>query len=307
MRAIRPLVLVLFLSAMQLAGPWHAVAAEDASLTRQIAALEQRAHGRLGVAFLDATGSRAFAYRGQERFPFCSTFKFLVAAAVLQKSMAAPALLDRRIRYGEGDLLSHAPVTRKNVTQGMTVAELCAAALQVSDNTAANLLIRELGGIRAVNAFAKSLGDTAFRLDHLEPALNAAIPGDPHDTSTPEAMARSMREIALGKVLGPSQRDRFVAWIKGNTTGDTSIKAGLPPGWAVGDKTGGGSYGTSNDVAVIWPPNGKPIVLAVYFTQQQKDAPARRDVLADATRLVLLHFFPETEGSSTADNRPKCY
>ncbi|WP_407918614.1 class A beta-lactamase [Solidesulfovibrio fructosivorans] len=278
---------------MQLTGPWHAAAAGDASLTRQIASLEQRAHGHLGVALLNASGALAFTYRGQERFPFCSTFKFLVAAAVLQKSLADPALLDTRIRYGEGDLLSYAPVTRKNVARGMTVAELCAAALQVSDNTAANLLIRQLGGTRAVNAFARSLGDTAFRLDHLEPDLNAAIPGDPHDTSTPEAMARSMREIALGKVLGPAQRDRFVAWIKGNTTGDTSIRAGVPPGWTVGDKTGGGAYGTSNDVAVIWPPHGKPIVLAIYFTQQQKDAPARRDVLADAARLVVKHFLGE--------------
>ncbi len=172
----------------------------------------------------------------------------------------------------------------------MSIAQLCAATVQYSDNTAANLLIKGLGGLEAVNRFTQGIGDPAFRLDRREPDLNSAIPGDLRDTTTPAAMAASVKKIVLGEVLGASQREQLIVWLKGNTTGDASIRAGAPAGWIVGDKTGAGDYGTTNDVAVLWPPKGAPVVLAVYFTQPQQDAESRRDVLAAATRLVMAHL-----------------
>ncbi len=270
--------------------PARAGADPGPPLREQLAQLEKSANGRLGLACIDAGSGRRFQYRGDERFPFCSTFKLLLAAAILKKSMAEPGLLDKHVDYRESDLLSHAPVTREHLRQGLSIARLCAAALQYSDNTAANLLLEEIGGVEAVNRFARSLGDRAFRLDRLEPDLNTARPNDPRDTTTPAAMAASVETVVLGSVLAPPQREALVAWLKGNTTGSASIRAGVPSGWAVGDKTGSGDFGTTNDVAVLWPPRGGPLVLAVYFTQPRKDALARRDVLAAAARLVLQHF-----------------
>lgn len=258
-----------------------------ADLPARLAALEKSANGRLGVACIDTGTGRRFGFRDRERFPLCSTFKLVLAAAVLDKSQTDPALPAKHIRYGEHDLLAWAPVTKNNLAQGMDVAGLCAATLQYSDNTAANLLLRELGGPRALTAYARRLGDLSFRLDRVEPELNSAIPRDPRDTTTPGAMAVTTAKLVLGSALPPSQRAQLVAWIKGNTTGNDSIRAGVPAGWTVGDKTGSGAFGTTNDVAVIWPPKGAPLVLVVSFTQREKDAPARKDVLAAATRLVL--------------------
>jgi beta-lactamase class A len=273
------------------AAPGSAWAGPDGvkALNGQLAALEREAGGRLGLVLRDPATGRRFAYQGGERFPLCSTFKLVLAAAVLHKSQDDPGLLAQPLAYGPGDLLAWAPVTRRSLEQGrpMTVAELCAAAIQVSDNTAANQLLGKLGGPEALTAYARSLGDQAFRLDRREPDLNSAVPGDPRDTTTPEAMARTVEKLVLGDALGAPQRRQLADWLKGNTTGGESIRAGAPAGWTVGDKTGSGGYGTTNDVAVLWPPQGGPLVLAVYFTQAQKDAHARKDVLAAATRLTL--------------------
>ena len=261
--------------------------AEPATLAQELAALEASANGRIGVALINTATGKTFEYRGNERFAFCSTFKLIVAAAVLHQSESQPGLMAKHIRFKESDLLSWAPIARTKLKSGMSIAELCAAALQYSDNTATNLLIKELGGLAVVNRFAQSLGDPAFRLDRWEPDLNSAIPGDPRDTTTPMAMASTLDKLIFGQALAPAQREQLTTWLKGNTTGDESIRAGLPPGWIAGDKTGAGDYGTTNDVAALWPPAGAPLVLAIYFTQNQKDAKSRRDVLAAATRLVV--------------------
>ena len=137
-----------------------------------------------------------------------------------------------------------------------------------------------------MTAFAQSIGDVTFRLDRTEPALNSAIPGDKRDTTTPLAMAESLRKLTLGNALGEQQRAQLVTWLKGNTTGGQSIRAGLPANWAVGDKTGAGDYGTTNDIAVIWPENHAPLVLVTYFTQPQQDAKSRKEVLAAAAKIV---------------------
>lgn len=256
-------------------------------LAQELAALEASAKGRIGVALINTATGKTFEYRGDERFAFCSTFKLIVVAALLDRSSTQPGLMAKHVKFRESDLLSWAPIARAKLKSGMSVAELCAAALQYSDNTATNLLIKELGGLTAVNRFAQSLGDASFRLDRWEPDLNTSIPGDPRDTTTPMAMAATLDKLVFGKALAPAQRELLTTWLKGNTTGDESIRAGLPPGWIAGDKTGSGDYGTTNDVAALWPPAGAPLVLAVYFTQNQKAAKSRRDVLAAATRLVV--------------------
>ncbi|EOU3147407.1 class A beta-lactamase BlaA [Yersinia enterocolitica] len=262
-------------------------AAIPGSLDKQLAALEHSANGRLGIAMINTGNGTKILYRGARRFPFCSTFKFMLAAAVLGQSQSQPNLLNKHINYHESDLLSYAPITRKNLAHGMTVSELCAATIQYSDNTAANLLLKELGGLAAVNQFARSIGDQMFRLDRWEPDLNTALPNDPRDTTTPAAMAASINKLVLSDALHPAQRNQLTAWLKGNTTGDATIRAGAPTDWIVGDKTGSGDYGTTNDIAVLWPTKGAPIVLVVYFTQREKDAKPRRDVLASATKIIL--------------------
>jgi beta-lactamase class A len=253
----------------------------------RLAALEASTGGRLGVAALNIANGATASHRPNERFAFCSTFKVLAASAILKRSAAEDGLLEQRIIYTKDALVNYSPITSKHVGVGMTVSEICAAGLQYSDNTAANLMIRLLGGPRAVTAFARSIGDHEFRLDRWETALNDAVPGDPRDTATPAAMMTNLRRLALGDLLGTKRREKLVAWMLGCMTGAKRIRAGVPAGWSVADKTGTGDYGTTNDIAVIWPPGKPPIVLAVYFTQHEENAPARDGVIASATRIVV--------------------
>lgn len=262
------------------------------SVNAALAKLEASANGRLGVAAIDTGKRMRVQYRADERFPFCSTFKTIVAAAILKQSESAHGLLDKRLHYNKDDVMQsgYAPVTQKHIADGMTIAELCAATLQYSDNAAANILMKELGGPTAVTAYARAIGDANFRLDRWEPDLNSAIPGDERDTTTPTAMEQSLQKLMLGDALASMQRAQLVAWLKGNTTGGKRLLAGVPKGWIVGDKTGTGSYGTTNDAGVLWPVHGAPIVAVIYFTQNDKDAAPRDDVIATATRVVVRAF-----------------
>ncbi|AOY00032.1 class A beta-lactamase [Jeongeupia sp. USM3] len=253
----------------------------------QFSALEKKYRGRLGVCLLDTASGVQTGYRADERFAFCSTFKVMLAGAILERSTRVAGLLQQRISYKQSEVVSYSPVSGKHVADGMTVSGLCAAAVQYSDNTAANLLIKLLGGPAAVTAFARSIGDREFRLDRWETALNSAIPGDPRDTTTPAAMARSLQTLALGDALPLPQRTQLQDWLRGNTTGDKRIRAGVPAGWRVGDKTGSGDYGTTNDIAVLWPPGRAPVVLAVYFTQPDAKAKWQDEVIAAATRIAV--------------------
>lgn len=249
--------------------------------------LEAASGGRLGVAALNTADGRELLHRADERFPFCSTFKMMLSAAVLARE---PSVLQQRIRYDKGDLVAHSPITEKNLDDGMTIEALCAATIQYSDNTAANLLIRHLGGPEAVTAYARTIGDRQFRLDRLETELNSAIPGDPRDTTTPAAMMASLHKLALGDALPPAKREILADWLIGNTTGATRIRAGVPSSWRVGDKTGAGDHGTVNDIAVLWPPGKPPIVLAVYLTQPGKDDAIRPEILGQAAKIVIDAF-----------------
>lgn len=280
--------LLLALASSPLLGACAAATPRSTSAVAQarLAALETASGGRLGVYALNTADGSSISQRGDERFPLCSTFKLVASAAILAQQMREPDLLSQRIKYTPVEVVTYSPITEKHLTDGMTVAELCAAAIQYSDNTAGNMLIKILGGPPAVTAFARSIGDNEFRLDRWETELNSAIPGDARDTTTPAAMAATVQKLVLGNTLAAPQREQLQAWLRGNTTGATRIRAGVPAGWIVGDKTGGGDYGANNDVAVLWPPGKPPVVLALYMTQREKDAKPKNEVLAEATRVV---------------------
>jgi beta-lactamase class A len=252
--------------------------------------LEASSGGRLGVAALNTADGSYVGYRESERFPMCSTFKLLVVALVLKRSMAERSLLDERVRYGDADLVANSPVTKRRAGEGMTIGELCAAALQHSDNTAANLLLTAVGGPEVLNQFALSIGDEWFDLLRGEPEVNASVPGDMRDTTTPRAMMLDVQKLLLADdVLGPQQREQLKAWMLGNATGAARIRAAVPgSGWLVADKTGSGDYGTANDVAVVYPPSAAPFVIAVYFTGvMPKQTLPRDEVVAEAARIVF--------------------
>lgn len=252
----------------------------------QLAALEQAAGGRLGVAAWRQGSELRVAYRADERFPLASTFKAMLAGAVLARSVSQPGLLDQHVRYEKKELVTYSPITEQHLADGMSVADLCAATLQYSDNSAANFLMTLLSGPQAVTAFARSIGNTVFQLERWETELNSAIPGDVRDTASPASMAYSLQQLLLGNSLPAPQRQQLDAWMRGNTTGDKRIRAGVPAGWQVADKTGSGAYGSVNDIGVAYPPSGAPLVIAVYYTREQKKADTNQDIITAATRIV---------------------
>jgi beta-lactamase class A len=241
---------------------------------------------------INTANNQQIEYRSNELFPFCSTGKVMVVGAILKASESNPQLMQRQLHYSKQDTESsgYAPITGQHIKDGMSVSALSQAAIAYSDNGAMNQLLQILGGTQMVSTFAKSIGDNKFNLVRTEPQLNTAIPGDERDTTTPVAMALSLQKLSLGTALDKKQQAQLQEWLKANTTGDKRIRAGVPKGWTVGDKTGTGSYGTTNDVAVIWPPQAKPIVLVVYFTQNKKDTKPNDQVIAQATKIVIDEF-----------------
>lgn len=248
--------------------------------------IETSTGGRLGVAIVDLETGRRIGYRDRERFPMCSTFKVLLVAAVSSKIPD----LSRSVAYGRGDLLAYAPVTRRNVSSGhMSIRDLCEAAIVYSDNTAANLLLAQIGGPSAVTHYARSIGDAITRLDRTEPALNQGSPGDPRDTTTPSAMARDLAAIA--------RNAQIVSWMRACRTGSTLLRAGLPPGWTVGDKTGMGGaenrFGdsdTRNDIAIVWRGRRAPLIITAYLTGAAVHAAQRDAAIASVGRLAAREF-----------------
>jgi beta-lactamase class A len=275
---------VMAAAGLALATTRPSAAADAPALNDELAKIEARSGGRLGVAVLDAGSGLTAGHRADERFPMCSTFKLLAVAAVLKRVDAGRERLDRRIRFEARDLEAYSPATKDHAGQdGMTMAELCAAAMTWSDNTAANLILASLGGPRGVTANARFLGDMVTRLDRTEPTLNEAIPGDPRDTTTPAAMLKNIHAVVLGGALSAAARGHLIGWLVGNRTGDARLRAGLPSGWRCGDKTGTGEHGTANDIGVLWPPQGAPVIVAAYLTESTAGVAA----LADVARAVV--------------------
>jgi beta-lactamase class A len=252
--------------------------------------LEARFDARLGVFGVDTGTGRTVAHRADERFAYASTFKALAAAAVLAGTTAAE--LDQVVRYSERDLVSRSPVTAKHVRTGMTLRAVADAAIRYGDNTAGNLLLERLGGPAGFERALRELGDQVTKPARTETALNEAKPGDPRDTSTPRALATDLRAYAVGDALDDGDRALLVGWLRGNTTGDKLIRAAAPAGWQVGDKTGTGGYGTRNDIAVLWPPGGAPIVLAIMSSRDKRDAGHDDALIAQAAALAIEALKP---------------
>lgn len=288
----RTLLSAVPLAAPALLPPGAQAAGEDDradALRRALAGLEARHGGRLGVAALDGTGALLAAHRGDERSALCSTFKCLAAACVLARVDRGAESLDRRVRYGEDALVPYSPATARHAGDGggLTVGEPCGAAVTLSDNTAGNLLLDGFGGPAGLTAFLRTLGDGTTRLDRRETALNEAAPGDPRDTTTPAAMAATLRTLVLGAAaLSPASRERLAAWLVGCTTGGKRLRAGVPAAWRVGDKTGTGGNNATNDVAVLWPPGRAPVVVAAYYAEARAPEAERNAVLAEVGRLA---------------------
>lgn len=258
------------------------------------AAIERQCGGKLGVFAIDTGPGRVLAWRADERFPFCSCFKAPLSAFVLSTVDRGQLRLDQRISYGAADIAPsiYAPITRLHLADGaMTVEALCAAAMEYSDNIAANLLLREAGGPAALTAWMRSTGDTAFELSHNEPALNRSRLGDAHDTTTPQAMASSFRRFAQGDVLSQASRTRFTGWLVANTTGGQRLRAGLPNSWRVGDKTGTWNEGwfSTVDVALAWPPGRAPWIISGFVTNHASTA-AGETALAQVGAVVVEAF-----------------
>ncbi len=258
---------------------------------KHLSSIEEREGGRLGVFVRDTGTGATIGHRVDERFPMCSTFKLLAAAAVLKRVDGGAERLDRTIAFGPGDLLEYAPIAKAHVAEGgMTLAGLCAAAIDWSDNTAANLILVAIGGPVGFTRFARSLGDDVTRLDRNEPTLNEATPHDERDTTSPRAMAEDVQKVLLSDALSEASRRQLETWLVNDKVGDKRLRAGLPPSWRIGDKTGSGGHGTTNTIAIIRPPEGAPIVATVYYTESSAPMDAREAVHKEIGTLIAERF-----------------
>ena len=253
--------------------------------------LEARVGGRLGVHALDTATGQTLGHRASERFALCSTFKFLLAMQIQARIEAGLEQADRAIAFGRGDLVTYSPALDARLDAGsMTVAELVRAILELSDNGAANLLLRTQGGPSGLTAYLRSIGDPVTRLDRIEPELNSALPGDLRDTTSPEAMTGTLKALVEGKVLSAAGQQSLIATMTSSRTGLNRLRKDLPAGWQGADKTGTGQRGSTNDVAILWPPGRKPILVSAYLTETEAPIAAREAVLAEVGHRVAKTF-----------------
>ena len=266
----------------------ESTAAAGAPGDARFAELEARTKSRVGVAAIDVSTNRRVDYRSDERFIMCSTFKMLAVAAVLKRVDENKEKLDRFVPYGEAQLLTYAPVTRAHVKEGgMTLEALCAAAIEMSDNTAANLVLESIGGPAKVTEFARDIGDKFTRLDHNEPELNVARPGKDDDTTTPAAMCGDLQRLLASDYLTAASRTKLETWMQQNQTGSMMTRAAIPSDWKVGDKTGRSGDGATNDIAVLRPPTGGPIFIAIYTVDPTDSQEARDRLIADVAKAAI--------------------
>lgn len=258
---------------------------EKASTNGVFRELEEEYDARLGVYALDTGTNQTVSHRDDERFAYASTSKVLSVGAMLQQNEIEE--LDQTITFTNDDLVTYSPVTEKHIDSGMTLRQLSDASIRYSDNTAANLILEQIGGPEGFKEALRQLGDDVTNPERVEPALNEVEPGETQDTSTPEALVSSLQAFTIGDTLPSEKQNLLIDWLKRSTTGDTLIRAGVPEGWEVGDKSGSASYGTRNDIAIIWPPNEDPIFLAVLSSRDQKGAESNDELIAKATVEVM--------------------
>lgn len=256
-----------------------------------VKAAEKQLDARVGYAEISLTDGKILeSYRPQERFPMMSTFKVLLCGAVLARVDAGQEQLTNRLHYRKQDLIEYSPVTEKHLADGMTVAELCNAAITMSDNTAANVLLSTIGGPQALTAFLRKAGDRVTRLDRWEPALNEALPGDERDTTTPESMALTLRQLLTGKVLTPASRQQLMDWMEADKVGGPLIRSVTPAGWFIADKTGAGERGSRGIVAALGP-EGKPTrIVVIYITGTQAAMEERNKKIAEIGASLITHW-----------------
>lgn len=253
--------------------------------TEEFDRLAEEFDTRLGVYAIDTGTGEEIAYNADDRFAYASTFKPFVCGAVMEDRTVDE--MDEVVHFEESDLVPHSPITEEHVDSGITLMESCDATIRFSDNTAANLLFRELGGPEGLQDALRASGDEVTQVDRIEVELNEAVPGDGRDTTTPAQFAANLDEYVFGDTLEPEKQELLEQMLRENTTGDDLIRAGVPEDWEVGDKTGGGGYGTRNDIGILWPPEGEPILLAVMSTREVEDAEYDDAVVAEATEVVV--------------------
>lgn len=257
-----------------------------ATLKASIAALEKETGGRIGLAVLDTRTDSLFWWRGEESFPMCSTFKLLLAAHILTRVDRGEEKRDRAVPITEADLLDYAPFAKTRVGSVATIKELAKAAITLSDNSAANLLLAASGGPKGLTAFVRKMGDHSTRLDRTEPTLNEAKPGDLRDTTTPVAMLALMNKLLIGGALSEASCALLLGWMAASETGKAKLRAGLPTGWRAADKTGSGQNGSDNDVGLFWPPNAKPLLVTSYLTGSNHTSAELAAIHARIARLI---------------------
>jgi beta-lactamase class A len=248
--------------------------------------LERQYGIRLGVYALNVETGQSLSYRDDEPFPILSVFKGYLVGALLHEHYLHGSFFAKLITFTDADLVPNSPVTSTRVATGMTVAELCEATITKSDNTAANLLMKELGGPASLTAFARNIGDTKTRVDRMEPELNSAMPGDNRDTTTPEAIGEAYKSLVLGDVLPVDERKQLTDWLLANRTGGERIRAGVPKDWHIADRTGSGAYGTANDVAIVWTADSTPLVMAIMTTKEVEGADYDSAPIAAAAKVA---------------------
>lgn len=266
---------------------------DPAPIERAVKDAQARLSARIGVVVVDRQTGENWTHRAQERFPLNSTFKTFLCAALLHQGEAGETDPARRVEIRGADLVSYSPVTETKVgTDGMTLLELCEATVTKSDNTAANLVLDDIGGPDALNRYLRGIGDTVTRLDRREPEMNYGQPGDERDTTTPAAAAATLQKLVLGNALSADAKKQLQSWLEDNRVGNSTLRAGLPAGWKVADKTGAGGNGSRSNIAVIWPEGRAPVVVAVYITETQASFKARNQAIADIGRAIASALKP---------------
>jgi beta-lactamase class A/beta-lactamase class A CARB-5 len=285
MTALLKLSAAIFLSC------WASIAAanDHNSLIKTVGRIASGIEARVGFSAYDLESGQKWEYQADQRFAMSSTFKTLACAALLHRVDAGQESLDSTVSFSESDLVTYSPITEEYAGgQTMTLSDLCEATLTMSDNTAANLILRVLGGPEQVTSFARSLGDDVTRLDRWETELNEAIPGDNRDTTTPNAMVKNLQRLLLGDALSGKSREQLRDWLKRNQVADELFRAVVPKGWVVADRTGAGGFGSRAITAVIWPPERQPIVVALYITQTEASFAERNEAITKIGEAIIL-------------------
>jgi beta-lactamase class A len=259
----------------------------DDALSRKFVEIETRLGARLGATIIDTHTGKRWTHRSDERFPLTSTFKAFACAGLLARVDAGEEDPNRLVVFQKSDLVSYSPVTEKRVgSEGMTLSELCEAATSLSDNSAGNMVLDSLGGPAGFTKFMRSIGDDVTRLDRKETGLNEAVPGDSRDTTTPNAIARTLQNLILGDKLSLHSRHQLENWLVSNQVGGPLLRAGLPEDWRIADRTGAGGHGSRSIVAVVWPPQQKPLVVAIYITGTEASIDDRNAAIAEIGRTL---------------------